>query len=862
MRKNFLKVSALAALFLFLVAGCATAHTHSWSTNYEHNATEHWQTCAGCDETQNKGAHTFTEEVTTPATHLQEGVKTFTCSVCGYSYTETIERTSEHTFVGEYHFDDDGHWKVCECGEEGPKENHSLTEQIITPADYDNEGSKLVSCDCGYQRTEVIARLEVPAQGVEGHEISVSAALALLGESLTEAGAVSEEEYFVVGIIKSAYKSKYSDEYNVILMDENDASKTIQSYYAANGANIDTDLFKAGNRIYVGGAITFYQGKTYEFTSTGTVYKLESVSYSVSVETAEHATISALEATYPAGTEVTFSIAVDEGYQLDKVTANSKTLTASEGLYKFVVSSDTIIAYVVRITVATEDLVFPLEGKTAADLADEWTIKKYDNGWIDTSASLGIGFDYARNSALQFNYWDNYTSFRYSTNYHVSDAYQGISCDALGNGVSTFKVQLMNSTSGVYMTYNLGTIRAEWTHYELAFNDDNWKINFNGQSYTFAELKAAGYINLFDAGELATCFDMINFIFYGETSNGNSAKAYMSNLTFKAVCAASSNEPIAIKGANTVLDFSDGTGSGKYQGAGWLNRYYGNSGWTEYVPANQMNSRSKDNNKNVNMYCSTTTYQYKYEPTEPIGFAQFVSLKLANYYDGGVNISLKVSVTTVSGQTIYVLGDANNFFVLENVVGSGYQTYTKTFNAADIVCLTITTKTSNGTSYLYMDDVQILAEAPVVHYEALDINEGFDSYTSLPSFITHTPSNVYFKTDNNGDGGSKCYLSVYSKGGNQVTYTLPTAGTASEMQFAVKNTFNGAVETHVQVDIYDDNNEVVGSQQFTIAAGATWDTKTVTLNAADSVVAKVVFNFYPQGATGDTYCYIDSIVIH
>ena len=983
MRNNFLKASAFVALLLFLVAGCGnnssstkpstttttttttsttttsstdTGHTHSWSTTYEHDETNHWQTCSGCDETNNLGAHTYTETITTPATHLADGVKTYTCNVCGYSYTEAISKTTEHTATGDYlhdetnhwklcscgekvgetahtftetittpathlsngvktytcnvcgysytesiskttehtatgdylhnatnhwklcacgekvgeeahnlffHYDESGHWKDCVCGYETEKENHSFTETILTPATYDAPGEKKLECVCGYQKTEAIAQLVVPDEGVLNHEISVSAALTLLETNLTEANAVTTAEYYVVGIIASTAKADTSDDQWIHIQDENDPTKIIESVYAVNADNIDVNLFKAGNRVYVKGAVTFYNGTTYEFTNTGSVYKLESVSYAVTVAEGLEATVGGLEETYAAGSTVNFTVTPNANYQILEVTVNGEAVTPNEEVYSFVISKASTISCSTRIIPATTDLeIYDLEGKVAADLADDWTAKKYDGGWIDTSASMAISVDYNRDAALQFKYWDNYSVFRYSVNYTANNAYQGLAFDIAGNGVSTLKVQLMNSTSGVYMTYNLGALDAVWDHYELAFDDDNWKINFANADYTFAQLKAGGYIDLYDASELATYFNMVNFIFYGETSGSNSANAFMSNLVFKATCAASSKEAIELTLANTVLDFEEGTTGSSYSSANWKTRYYGNSGWTEYGATSQMNSRTKNDSKNVNMYCQTTTYQFKYEPSEPIGYAQYVSLKLGNYYSGGASISVKVSVVTAMGQTIYVLGDANNFFVIANDTSSSYETYTKTFSPADIVYLVITTKTTSGTSYLYMDDVKILAEAPSVSYSALNINENLDGYSSLPSSITQGASNIYFKTDNAGDGGSKCYLSVYTYGSNTATYTLAEAGLASELTFAVKNTHSSAVEEHVKAEVFDDGNNLVATEQFVVAAGAAWDTKTVTFATPNSVVAKVVFTFYPQGATGDTYCYLDTIVIH
>ncbi len=57
------------------------------------------KTCSVCDATEGEAlGHNYTSEVTTPATCTQPGVKTYTCSTCGDSYTEEIEATG-HSYT-------------------------------------------------------------------------------------------------------------------------------------------------------------------------------------------------------------------------------------------------------------------------------------------------------------------------------------------------------------------------------------------------------------------------------------------------------------------------------------------------------------------------------------------------------------------------------------------------------------------------------------------------------------------------------------------------------------------------------------------------------------------------------------------
>ena len=67
-------------------------------------------------------AHDYKSEVTTKATCTDDGEKTFTCSSCGDSYTETIKATG-HNYVND----------VCEnCGEKDPNAGATFEEKTIT----------------------------------------------------------------------------------------------------------------------------------------------------------------------------------------------------------------------------------------------------------------------------------------------------------------------------------------------------------------------------------------------------------------------------------------------------------------------------------------------------------------------------------------------------------------------------------------------------------------------------------------------------------------------------------------------------------------------------------------------------------
>ena len=69
-------------------------HIHSFSSDWQKDGINHWKVC-DCGEKGNTAVHTFNSgTVIKPATTEITGVKTLTCTVCGYKKTETIPKIS------------------------------------------------------------------------------------------------------------------------------------------------------------------------------------------------------------------------------------------------------------------------------------------------------------------------------------------------------------------------------------------------------------------------------------------------------------------------------------------------------------------------------------------------------------------------------------------------------------------------------------------------------------------------------------------------------------------------------------------------------------------------------------------------
>lgn len=99
-----MKGKALVAVIGWLCLGlCACTeektHTHNFGTEWEKDGREHWRVCtdADCGEISEKTEHEWNEgEITVFATKEEDGVKTYTCTVCAQTKTETMKYEPNH----------------------------------------------------------------------------------------------------------------------------------------------------------------------------------------------------------------------------------------------------------------------------------------------------------------------------------------------------------------------------------------------------------------------------------------------------------------------------------------------------------------------------------------------------------------------------------------------------------------------------------------------------------------------------------------------------------------------------------------------------------------------------------------------
>ncbi|MDD6188602.1 MAG: S-layer homology domain-containing protein [Clostridiales bacterium] len=130
----------------------AGEHTHTYGdwTCYDEN--QHQRTCTANDDIQYAN-HTWNNgQVTTAATCTENGVMTYTCTVCNGTKTEPISAAG-HTYGNWEPYDDTQHKQTCTAGDDTQYENHTMSDwaEDLTTV---NSLSRFCSV-CGYWERKI-----------------------------------------------------------------------------------------------------------------------------------------------------------------------------------------------------------------------------------------------------------------------------------------------------------------------------------------------------------------------------------------------------------------------------------------------------------------------------------------------------------------------------------------------------------------------------------------------------------------------------------------------------------------------------------------------------------------------------------
>ncbi len=251
-------------------ATCTTAGTRTY-------------TCSVCGNTYTKSipatGHSYTSKVTKAATCASTGVRTYTCSACGDTYTKTIAKTSNHTYTSKV-------TKAATCASTGVRtytcsvcgdsytktiaktSNHTYTSKVTKAATCTTAGVRTYTCSvCGDTYTKSIA-----ATGHSYTTKKVAATYAAQGYTLhtcSNCGASYKDNYTAKKTVpKVTVSSKYSSTTSAVRINWTKVSGA--TGYRIYRYNSSTKKWESVKTIKDGSTTTYKQtglkaGTTYKY---------------------------------------------------------------------------------------------------------------------------------------------------------------------------------------------------------------------------------------------------------------------------------------------------------------------------------------------------------------------------------------------------------------------------------------------------------------------------------------------------------------------------------------------------------------------------------------------------------------------
>ena len=130
---------------------------HTWGEWEKVDETNHKHTCSVCGK-EETAAHTWDEgEVTTDPTHTEFGVRSYTCTACGATKTEQVDKLPDHTYGAWEKYDETQHKRTCACGDVQYADHTWDDGEITTEPTCKDTGIRTYTCTaCGETKTETV----------------------------------------------------------------------------------------------------------------------------------------------------------------------------------------------------------------------------------------------------------------------------------------------------------------------------------------------------------------------------------------------------------------------------------------------------------------------------------------------------------------------------------------------------------------------------------------------------------------------------------------------------------------------------------------------------------------------------------
>ena len=240
------KLTALLLALCLCLASCVMLascdddtpeHTHAYKTEWATDATHHWHACEGegCTEVADKAEHTWNAgEITTPATHDAQGVKTYTCTACAATKTEAVQ--GDFTVTAE-------EWAYAMNLLNYENFTCVTTATMTVSGAGDMDGEHLVIETVTKSGTDFVFALELPA----------------MQQSMTQYYYVKGDKYY-------EYQEEYQDNYEQVGVYHIDSLEHDQIFFFSDFAyNEVTGAYEAAEIVYSDPDI-WGEGVTFTYT--------------------------------------------------------------------------------------------------------------------------------------------------------------------------------------------------------------------------------------------------------------------------------------------------------------------------------------------------------------------------------------------------------------------------------------------------------------------------------------------------------------------------------------------------------------------------------------------------------------------
>ena len=136
-------------------------HNYSDWVKYDNNV--HKRTCSRCGAVETQSHKWDGGTITTKPTCAKSGIKTYICSVCGVSKTETVARTTTHNYATATKVDDDKHIHSCvDCGKtETVAHVWDKTTFTVWPTSNEKGVCEQICTACGAVKTSITGEMIV-----------------------------------------------------------------------------------------------------------------------------------------------------------------------------------------------------------------------------------------------------------------------------------------------------------------------------------------------------------------------------------------------------------------------------------------------------------------------------------------------------------------------------------------------------------------------------------------------------------------------------------------------------------------------------------------------------------------------------